>query len=451
MTNNDISAMIVAESNDIIYIADPETYKLIYLNQAALKILGNPPREDWYLKPCYQILQNMEAPCPFCNNHKLTTDKYYIWDHYNQQLDRYFTIKDKLILIDGKAVRLELATDITNRELSNQKLRHKLEEVQTLVSCIQTLNEDTDTRKAINRLLQIIGSYHHAERAYIFEFTDKFISNTYEWCKSGILPQIDNLQNLPIESVDRWMEQFQENGEFFITSLGKTVDKDSLEYEILEPQGIESLMAAPIWYKNKVVGFLGVDNPTVNTDSMTLLRSAASFIINDIGKRKLMEQLTRLSYTDSLTGTGNRHDYIRMLNTLEAAPPSSLGIIFLDINGLKATNDTYGHKCGDALIQHTANVLLQIFPHSVYRIGGDEFVVICTGISEKEFNDKVERITRSSKEDSKLNISMGISWQDTDINISRQVAYTDELMYANKRNYYHTADNINYKQERTSL
>ena len=93
--------------------------------------------------------------------------------------------------------------------------------------------------------------------------------------------------------------------------------------------------------------FSGVDNPTENIDDMTLLQSASSFIVNDINKRKLMEQLTTLSYMDGLTKVGNRYKYLKTIEQLKVNTPNQLGVIFIDVIGLKSANDTHGHEYGD--------------------------------------------------------------------------------------------------------
>lgn len=162
----------------------------------------------------------------------------------------------------------------------------------TLLKCVRTLHEEADVEVAIDRLLAIIADYHDAERAYIFEFTSDglFLDNTYEWCKEGIEPQINILQHVEISVIDRWLVQFEQKGEFYINSLDGELSKDSEEYKILEQQGIQSLMAAPLYLNGKLAGFLGVDNPDKNKDTLLLMQSVAAFVVNDIQKRITVEQ-----------------------------------------------------------------------------------------------------------------------------------------------------------------
>lgn len=174
------------------------------------------------------------------------------------------------------------------------KLEGRLEVEETLIQCIRTLYMTDDTQEAINSLLKIIAEYHAAERAYIFEFDDDgvWIHNTYEWCAVGIEPQIEMLKDVEKSVIDRWLYQFEEKGEFYIASTEGEVDKTSVEYQLLEAQGIDSLMAAPLRFEGEITGFVGVDNPSQNTDTLLLMQSVTAFVMNDIKKLRI-ERLKR--------------------------------------------------------------------------------------------------------------------------------------------------------------
>ncbi|MCM1288993.1 MAG: diguanylate cyclase [Clostridium sp.] len=179
-----------------------------------------------------------------------------------------------------------------NTNPTKEEMTKQLRLDAALMECVRTLYFSDDVNAAINEILKIIAGFHHADRAYIFEFDkdQSVVNNTYEWCREGIEPQIDVLQGVDIAVIDRWMVQFETKGEFYINSLDAEADKDSDEYEILASQGIESLMAAPLKLDGEIVGFIGVDNPADNTDTLFLMQSAAAFAVNDIQRRVTLEQ-----------------------------------------------------------------------------------------------------------------------------------------------------------------
>lgn len=163
---------------------------------------------------------------------------------------------------------------------------------EALMQCIHTLRAGSDMDHAIQNLLEIIAEFHDADRAYIFEFAEDEIhmDNTYEYCKAGITPEKDMLQNLEISTIDRWLVLFEEQGEVYLNSRDGELDENSEEYRLLKMQGVESLMVAPLYSETKLIGFIGVDNPNENTYTLSLLRSVALLIVNDIQKRITLEQ-----------------------------------------------------------------------------------------------------------------------------------------------------------------
>ncbi len=108
----------------------------------------------------------------------------------------------------------------------------------------------------------------------------------------------------------------------------------------------------------------------------------------EIYRGKMREtMLEEISATDLLTGLNNRRTYYNVLGSL--TPEQDVGVLFCDINGLKYTNDHYGHAAGDELIKRFADMLIDSFRSGeVFRISGDEFTVIIPDIARKNFNIK---------------------------------------------------------------
>ncbi len=236
--------------------------------------------------------------------------------------------------------------------------------------------------------------------------------------------------------MDAWVRRFEQDGAFFITSLRGELAPQSLDYQILEPQGIESLMAAPLMQNGQISGFLGVDDPSANVLDDRLLRSVCLVVQEDLEKRRMLSELERMSYMDALTGLGNRNKYTVTLQALERTPLKSLGVIYLDINGLKAVNDTYGHSYGDHLISRTADFLKNFFHTDVFRTGGDEFVVLCRDIEQEEFEAVLAEFRSRAASEEELKLSIGGNWRKGEFNIREQIVLADELMYIDKQNYY---------------
>lgn len=94
-------------------------------------------------------------------------------------------------------------------------------------------------------------------------------------------------------------------------------------------------------------------------------------------------QISMEAYRDSLTGVGSKAAYVNKVEEMNGqikAGHKELGVVMVDMNNLKHINDEFGHKMGDSYIIGCCRLICEVFKHSpVYRIGGDEFVVILQG------------------------------------------------------------------------
>ncbi len=101
--------------DEVIYVADPQTYELLYMNGPALKGWG-----DRVGQPCYRVLQNRDTPCPFCTNDRIfgeSTGQAYTWEFQNTINERWYRCIDRAIRwSDGRMVRFEFAIDIHDRK-----------------------------------------------------------------------------------------------------------------------------------------------------------------------------------------------------------------------------------------------------------------------------------------------------------------------------------------------
>ena len=109
--------------DDVIYLADPETYELLHVNSPVKAIWG----EDCIGRKCYEVLQGRDSPCPFCTNDRIFGDSLgepYVWEFQNKVNQRWYRCSDKAVRwTDGRWVRFELAIDITAGKEVEQALR----------------------------------------------------------------------------------------------------------------------------------------------------------------------------------------------------------------------------------------------------------------------------------------------------------------------------------------
>ena len=184
----------------------------------------------------------------------------------------------------------------------------------------------------IQEILRFLGEYYGADRAYIFEMSQdrRVVSNTAQWCREDIRPEIGNLQNIPAAGMECWFEAFEERGEFYISALSGEDTPDSGARRILTSRGVESLMAAPMTVDGVLTGFLGVDNPRKHTEDMLLLTVAAAACCTKISAREQEESARERSLRE-------REERMQIIQ--------SLSEIYTSVYQIDMRQDTFTEIC----------------------------------------------------------------------------------------------------------
>ncbi len=410
---NKSSAHILDNSDDLIYISDIENYELLYLNRTTIQALGNLPRESWFKKKCYEILQGKIEPCEFCTNSLLSVESNYEWSYYNPLLNKTFLLKDRLVPFNGKLARLEIATDITKLKELEDELNDRLTDEKFLLSCVEMLHTGQDPNIVIYRLLESVSNYYNAERSYIFEMSDcgQYISNTYEHCDEKTIPYKDKLQNLEKSELGVLLDKCEKDDVFSMAIDDPDISVDSLEYDLMKLQNLNNILVGSIMAdKKKLTGFVGVDNPTTNINKLSIIRSVAKFIASFMDETELVAKLNNLSYYDTLTGIKNRHSYSNALDNINTNHIDSLGIAYVDILKLSAINYENGIAYGDNILICVANHLKDVFGDCVFRVGGDEFLVLSENSEETDFENNIQLLKQRLSEEEDFSVSIGYTW-----------------------------------------
>ncbi len=191
--------------------------------------------------------------------------------------------------------------------------------------------------------------------------------------------------------------------------------------------------------KNKEGGFIDVcirGGSTIVDDKII----GYHVIYTDIRKRKEAEAKIRyLSYYDRLTGLYNRAFFEEELKRLDTKRQQSLAIIIGDVNGLKLTNDVFGHLEGDQLLIQTANILTNACRDEdiICRWGGDEFAILLPRTNRKTVEEICGRIYNSCEKskDAPINISISLGYdvkENSTQSMTEVIKQAEEQMYRNK-------------------
>lgn len=338
-------------------------------------------------------------------------------------------------------------TKVRRMSKKSNELTEDLNVSNTLIQCVRKLSDDIYKDSSIDDILQIICEFYQAERCYVLDLDmdNKKANGIYEYGKRHDDIHIENMVRLCLEHMDLVNQFFENQKSYYIEDVTREIPSTSPIYSSFIQQKIQSIIVVPFMDNQKIKGVFAVDNPKQNYYQKDFLESLCFFIKTAMAREKEKTRLKNLSYVDSLTYAQNRNHFNEYIEQNRNKELHSLGVIYLDLNGLKEINDKMGHIAGDTLIITASYALQEIFLDNSYRVGGDEFVVIEQDVSELLFFDQYAKLLKRMKE-LEISVATGCVWKETCSNLSETLQEADLKMYEDKKRYYSLAENDRRKR-----
>ena len=195
---------------------------------------------------------------------------------------------------EGAGVRLVYTgVDITGRTEAEEELEKRLEIEHLLTTVtLEVLSLPVSRMDSgIQSLLERVGRFADADRSYVFryEHEGEKISNTHEWCRRGISPQREMLQGLARPEYSWWERRLREDGVVYLRHLDEIPSEAEAERELLEMQGVASLLAVEISSEGRPLGFIGFDAVRHarewSSDDLRMLRMLAGVLGAALSRR----------------------------------------------------------------------------------------------------------------------------------------------------------------------
>ncbi|OPL08220.1 MAG: hypothetical protein AVO33_01570, partial [delta proteobacterium ML8_F1] len=199
----------------------------------------------------------------------------------------------EVIKTGGEEYFLTVMVDKTMQSITERKLE-KQSKIKNVLMRIATdyINIPLERLSgAINESLKMMGEFVEVDRAYIFDYNyeEETTNNTYEWCAGGIEPEIDNLQQIPMDAVSNWVAQHIQGRYIYYPVVGKIDDSDKTK-EILESQGIKSVLTVPMMLGDHCLGFVGFDSVKdykhYSNEDIALLKLYTQMLVNVLNRQK---------------------------------------------------------------------------------------------------------------------------------------------------------------------
>lgn len=281
----------VDSSTDSIQVSDISG-QMVYVNKEGAQRLGISPKEVGRFKVSdFEPLFKQKGAW---ENHlaelrlgpmQLTSQ------NYHAHLRQYIPVEVNVSIqkIHDRDYVVALSRNITERVAAQKELERQMSMLEILTHIAnQYINMPLEGVKIhIQSSLEELGIFVGADRAYIFDydFAQGNCSNTYEWCAEGISPEIENLQEVPLDFIPQWVTKHQAGEPFLVEEVASLPEELQGLRDILEPQSIISLITVPMLAPDgRLLGFLGFDSvkeKKIYTEKeRQLLEVYASMLVN---------------------------------------------------------------------------------------------------------------------------------------------------------------------------
>lgn len=263
--------------------------EIMFINGNLCELLGISQTE-YQGKTCEQLLGGHLKPCVYPSGVVGRNGELFQWVADCEKMQKQYSMKAREIPHEKGTVSLVYGV-LISEELAQLRSSHNLDKA--IITCAETLLDNSDMESAIETLLSTVAEFHDAERAYIFEIDMEHCStsNTYEVCRFQAEPKIHQLQNIQMNVIPTWLEQLRNQACISLDRVRDKVADDSPEGKMLREQGVDSLLLVPIKKQDVMTGFIGVSNPKYACDHPELLMTVSAFVFNDIEKRTVTMEL----------------------------------------------------------------------------------------------------------------------------------------------------------------
>jgi len=352
------------------------------------------------------------------------------------------------------AERLEIFTNYAATALTNAKLftetRFHAEEMDILYEVSLAIAAGVGLEKTTQAVFRQLKKVIPVDLYFLalYEPTEKMVSY-FMYQKDGKRIDIEPFYLMQKPSLTRYVIQKRET--IYIADF-KAEDAEVKEDDIIRVPGFDNrtFLGVPLILRGEVIGVLSVQSAQPNaydSNQIRLVETIAQQTTIAMDNAKLFEKMQEMAITDSLTGLYNRRYFYMILgNEIERAKryQSSLTLIMIDIDHFKLVNDKFGHLAGDQVLRSVSDVCKKLLRHTdnMFRIGGEEFMIILPETNQEEALKVAKRIRSTVAENTfktkkgsvKITVSIGVSEYGENNPASNEfIESADRTMYDAKK------------------
>ncbi|MFI3254596.1 MAG: bifunctional diguanylate cyclase/phosphodiesterase [Eubacteriales bacterium] len=410
-------------------ITDRDTHECLFANDVFFKvykvsrdIVGN----NFY--DYVPLIENhMEEEIPNWDE-----EYYYETDSYNVRLNRQFLMRAVYNKIDNTIFCEAIPVENDLEKNSNFE--------DAMTRCMDIYQQPEET--VMISFMELLCDFYECERAYVyrFNFQDSTINCVSQWCLDPNFRVTEEVgTKMDATFLIDWIQEEHVAGIVSADSEKPDFPKDSTLAKIMNTFKMRNLALCNVEDSNhKVVGVVGLSNRKDCNQILDrrLLNTISKFVALDVTQQTVNTNLFQVENRDVLTGMYNRFAYDKKVTSIQKEQPQKLGVISVNINGLKNINNNLGNEAGDEHIKKSGKKIQSHFGFDIFRVSGDEFIGLASDVDKEEFEYKVATMQRELREEGNYDFSMGSCWAEGKYDYVSLLREADSVMYINKQEYY---------------
>lgn len=451
---SEISDILLDSLEEFIFITDAVTKNIVYINKPLSEALGI---KCSFVGTCHSVLRNSDTPCEGCKLTHIVDDGFYVTSQLTSKFQEKYVVKSKKLDLYNRTYMLNIVLkDNSSFYESFLKNNEKLSLNDLIAPFISIytdniLNPDVQ----IYRFIECLGIETNAENCCLYEHLNLSSSHAHD--------KHENNSELE-KSFNRthvWVNESVTVNENYAAVRSKIVHKAFTEQALCEYCDMENndiYLAIPLEIDLVFIGTVFLKNPDKKLFDVLkpVIKTVLKLFTSSIEHRRMHSEISNITNRDNLTNLKNRKSMLSDVNLLSLS--ERIGIIFLNVNGLKQINVSLGIKDGDTILVKTASLLKQLLHNSdyIYRIGGDEFIGIQPNIEEHDFIMLSDMLKAFMTTDKGFSVSVGTHWERNGMMIQKAINIAESDMYVEKKKYYRQnpvkyADASRYRPQNDSI